>query len=205
MRSYALRWVGWASLGAIVLGGVAGCGGFMPYYKMAQAAGSLESARAQAEDQRLQFELRRAIMMDQTLSALGISPHVYMAQGFLVGRVDTQAEADALVAVGQGVSGLRSVTSYLPVSPPAGTSVLAADVETEGEIKAEIASNRDLVPTRYTVSVIDAHAVLLGVVESTEESNAVEAAARSVGSVKGVTNFLLLIEEPYAGRRPRLR
>lgn len=204
MRNRVLRWVGCVGLGMALVCGMAACGGFVPYRKMAQAAGSLLSARAQAQDQMLQLDLRRAIMTDDALAALAISPHVYMVRGFLVGRVDTQAQADALVTAAQGVTGLRSVSTYLPVAP-GGATVMAADVEKVGEIKAAIAADRDLVVTRYDVNVVDGQAVLLGVVASAEESAAVEAAARSVDGVTGVTNFLLLVEEPYAALRPRLR
>ncbi|MCK6553965.1 BON domain-containing protein [Candidatus Binatia bacterium] len=199
-------WMGAASLAVAMafVGGVAACGGFVPYRKMAQAAGSLLSARAQAEDQIMQLDLRRAIMTDDALAALGISPHVYMARGFIVGRVDNRAQADALVAAAQGVTGLRSVNYYLPVAP-GGATVLAEDVEKAAEIKAAIAGAGDLVVTRYDVSVVDGHAVLLGVVGSAEESAGVETAALSVDGIGGVTNFLLPVEGPYAALRPRLR
>ncbi len=181
----------------------------MPYRKMAQAAGSLLSARAQARDQKLQLALRRAITHDQGLASLEISPHVFMERGFVVGAVDSTSQAEAVMLAARSVKGLRSVGFYLPVRDASSTNTsesgALSSVGIAASVKAALAAEPGLVATRYELKVVDRHAVLLGVVGTSEERDHVARVARKTTGVTGVEIFLLILEDPYAARRPRLR
>ena len=186
---------------SLVSGGCAGPA--MGYKKMAEAAMSPLDVRAQAQDQRLKMQLRSALVENEAFAALGLTPAVYMQQGFVVGFVDNDTQGQSVVATANSVQGLRSVETYLPVKPAASTT--EDDVTTKTEVKAAIALDPSLVSSRYTIEVLDGQVVLLGVVMSEEERQGVEKAAAGVGSVKGVTNFLLIVEQGYESLRPHLR
>jgi osmotically-inducible protein OsmY len=183
--------------------------GGMPYRKMAQAAGSLLSARAQARDQRLQLALRRAIMQEQGLAGLQISPHVYMERGFVVGMLDNHSQAAAVMGAAHSVEGLRSLQFYLPARDssthkPSGGNAMAS-VGIAAAVKAALAGEPGLVVTRYEIKALEGEVVLLGVVADDQERHRVEAIARSTAGVTGVKDLLVIVEDPYAARRPRLR
>jgi osmotically-inducible protein OsmY len=202
-------------MAAILVGLLAACVGFaeaaggMPYRKMAQAAGSLLSARAQARDQRLQLALRRAIMQEQGLAGLQISPHVYMERGFVVGMLENHSEAEAVRSAARSVGELRSIEFYLPARdssthrPPGGNAM--GSVGIAASVKAALAGEPGMVVTRYEIKALEGEVVLLGVVADNQERNRVEQIAKSTAGVTGVKNLLVIVEDSYAARRPRLR
>ena len=94
LRHYCVTMLALAGLAMLVLS-VDGCsGGVRPYRAMVKAARSELSPVALARDQRLKLQLREAILVDQSLAGLSISPHVYMERGFIVGLVESAEQAD---------------------------------------------------------------------------------------------------------------
>jgi hyperosmotically inducible periplasmic protein len=185
-----------------------GCrGGARPYSAMHKAAESELSPVAQARDHRLKMELRTALVSDQGLTGLTLSPEVFMERGYVIGRVQTLDQADAVRRIAHGVPGLRSVDVYLPVAEP--QSREESGIVSDLTIKAEIASALRLTPgvvaTRITTTVLDGQAVLVGVVSGEEERRQAEKTAAGVTGVKKVTNWLLVPESGYGSVRPRLR
>ena len=63
---------------------------------MYKSASSELSAPAQARDHRLKANLRAALLADQGLAGLTLSPDVIMERGFVIGRVDTSDQAEAV-------------------------------------------------------------------------------------------------------------
>lgn len=186
---------------ALAIGVGAGCGGFRPYRRMAQAQSSVVSVPTQAHDQELQMQLRRAVVENQALGAFGITPAVYMGHGFLVGTVDDPGQADAILAAGRSVSGLRSLQSYLPLKAAEGS--MTGDAELTASVKAGVVTS-GLPISRYDVKTLGGVVVLLGVVEDSQESARVESIATAAGASR-VVNFLLLVEAGEGSLRPHLR
>jgi osmotically-inducible protein OsmY len=184
-----------------------GCGGARPYSAMHKAAESELSPPALAHDHRLKAELRTALVSEEGLAGLSLTPEVFMERGYVVGHVDTPAQADAVQRVARSVSGLRSVDVYLPVTQ--GQSTNESSIASDLALKAEIASALRLAPgvvaTRITTSVVDGHVVLLGVVSDEEERRRAASAVTAVNGVKGITNWLLLPESDYKTLRPKFR
>src|SRR5262249_52102845 len=86
-----------------------------PYVLAAKAASSHLTPTAWTKDQLLKDEMRKAILADQALSGLSITPYVYMQHGFVVGFVQDAQQAAAVTRAAQGVAGLRSLETYLPI------------------------------------------------------------------------------------------
>ena len=190
-----------------------GCGGARPYSLMYKSASSELSATAQARDHRLKANLRAALISEQGLTGLTLSPEVLMERGYVIGHVETPDQAATVLRITRGVPGLRSVDVYLPISQsqPAADSQPTADSSTMSDmtIHTEIAAALRLTPgvvaSRINVTVLDRRAVLLGVVSGDEERRHVVEAVSGVEGVKGVTNWLLLPEPDYMAVRPKLR
>ena len=179
-----------------------------PYVLAAKAGSSHLTPTAYAKDQRLKGEIREAILADQALSGLSISPYVYMQRGFLVGFVKDAGQAVAVTRAAQRVSGLRSVDTYLPIKKEPlkdSSSASPSDLELVARIKVALKVDEHLVEPRYSIEVLEGHAVLLGVVISEEEKLAVKRAAEGVKGVTGIKDFLLQVEEGYGKRLSPIR
>ncbi|HKC94741.1 MAG TPA: BON domain-containing protein [Nitrospira sp.] len=183
-----------------------GCGGARPYSLMYKSASSELSGPAQARDHRLKANLRAALIGEQGLAGLTLSPEVLMERGYVSGHVDTPEQAATIQRIAHGVSGLRSVDVYLPISQsqPADSSTIS-DVTIHTEISAALKLAPGVVASRINVTVLDRQAVLLGVVSGDEERRHAVEAVSGVEGVKGVTNWLLLPEPDYMAVRPKLR
>ena len=196
-------------IGALVLTSIAlhSCGGARPYSLMYKSASSELSAPAQARDHRLKANLRAALIGEQGLAGLSLSPEVLMERGYVTGHVETPDQAETIQRIARGVSGLRSVEVYLPISKsqPSSDSSTMSDMTIHTEIAAALKLAPKVVASRINVTVLDRQAVLLGVVSGDEERRSAVEAASGVQGVKGVTNWLLLPEPDYMAVRPKLR
>ena len=149
----------------------AGCGGARPYSLMYKSASSELSAPALARDHRLKANLRAALIGEQGLAGLTLSPDVVMERGYVTGRVETPDQAATILRIARGVAGLRSVDVYLPLSqtqPPADSSTISG-MTIHTEIATALRLAPGVVASRINVTVLDRRAVLLGVVSGDEE------------------------------------
>ena len=193
-----------AVLAALAVLAGAGCGGARPYRLMAKAATSETNVRAQIDDQRLKASMRSALLRNDPADALPITPYAYMGHGYLVGFVENAAQRQDVIAAVQGIEGMRSLDTYLPDKPAAGSST-TGDLETKATVKAALALDPRQVVTRIEIEVLDGHVVLLGVVDSQQTIDSAVAHAQSASGVSGVTDFPLLPEPEYEKLRPSLR
>ena len=183
-----------------------GCGGARPYSLMYKSASSELSGPAQARDHRLKANLRAALISEQGLTGLTLSPEVLMERCYVTGHVETPDQVATVQRIARGVSGLRSVDVYLPISqsqPPDSSTI--SDVTIHTEISAALKLAPGVVASRINVTVLDRQAVLLGVVSGDEERRHAVEAVSGVEGVKGVTNWLVLPEPDYMAVRPKLR
>jgi hyperosmotically inducible periplasmic protein len=184
-----------------------GCGG-AKYSAVVKAARSELSPKAQAQDDLHKLHLREALAGGQGFSGLTLSVYVFMERGYVVGRVDSAEQAEAVLRTARHVAGLRSVEGYLPVRKPSPNDSDVSNTASELGIKAEIESALALaagvVKSRVNVEVLDGQVVLLGVVSGNEERFSAEQAARGTNAVKEITNWLLLPESEYMSIRSKL-
>ena len=183
------------------------CGGARPYSLMYKSASSELSAPAQARDHRLKANLRAALVGEQGLAGVTLSPEVLMERGYVTGHVDTPDQAATIQRIARGVSGLRSVEVYLPISQsqPGSDSSTMSYMTIHTEIAAALKLAPGVVASRINVTVLDRQAVLLGVVSGDEERRHAVEAVSGVEGVKGITNWLVLPEPDYMAVRPKLR
>ena len=184
-----------------------GCGGARPYSLMYKSASSELSGPAQARDHRLKANLRAALIGEAGLAGLSLSPEVLMERGYVTGHVDTPDQAATIQRIARGITGLRSVDVYLPISQsqPNSDSSTTSDMTIHAELVAALKLAPGVVASRINVTVLDRRAVLLGVVSGDEERRNAVQAASGVEGVKGVTNWLLLPEPDYMAVRPHIR
>jgi hyperosmotically inducible protein len=169
---------------------------------MARAAASEESPEAQARDKRLSLEVRQALGRVDAAAIVHISPHVYMDRVFLVGFVDSEEQRSQLETAARGVEGVRDVDGYLPVrsDTQGSTTATVDDAELKAELAAALAADLRTTKLRVDTEVVAGHVVLLGVVGSDSERDAVVQVADGIVSPNRVTSFLLLPDPEYEKR-----
>jgi osmotically-inducible protein OsmY len=169
-----------------------GCGGYRPAAPaLPPASNSGESVIGQIGDEQLTLRLREGLTAKGLAPA--VSPYVYIAHAFLVGKVDSAKRVEQALEVAAGVQGLASIDSYIVVRPK-GARASSDDASIESTARIMLGANPAARAGHVDVVSIDGHIVLLGVVPSAEARASVEATARGVGGVTGMTNFLLLPE-----------
>jgi hyperosmotically inducible periplasmic protein len=150
-----------------------------------------ESFIGQIGDEQATIRLRDA------LTAKGftpiVTPYVFIGHAFLVGSVGSPKRAATALELAAGVPGVSSVDGYLATKRPKGAS-RSDDDAIESTARVVIAANPAARGGHVEVDSVDGHLVLLGVVRTAEARASLEQAARGVGGVTGVTNFLLLPE-----------
>ena len=171
-----------------------GCGGGYrpPAAVLPPASTSGESFIGQIGDEQLTLRLREALTAKGLTPA--VTPYVFIAHAFLVGAVDSPKRVEQALMVAGGVSGIVSIDSYLVVRPKGARASASNDASIESTARVMLGTNPAARAGHVDVVSIDGHVVLLGVVPSAEARASVEATARGVGGVTGVTDFLLLPE-----------
>ena len=156
---------------------------------------------AQVRDRRLRSQLRRAITVAEPSEIFNVSAYVFMECGYVVGAVQDADIYHRVEAAARGVTGLRRVTLHLPIAVTSGGD---NDLMLVAEIKARLTARHDVVQSRVSVRVLNARAVLLGVVGHEEQARVIEETEK-IDAIAGVDNFMLSPEEGYARLRLGVR
>lgn len=176
----------------VVTGG--GCGRVGPY--PTEAPPAPEPLGERLADDELSVKLRKALFDQGQGEVLRVSPYVYRGHVYLVGWVSGAAERARVLDVARQLAGSRPVDGYLPERPAGSAGQrLAGDTDDDvvvAQVRSALARVPGMVLPHVTVASLDGHVVLLGVLASTDDVAQAEAAATSVASVTGVTNFLLV-------------
>jgi len=188
-------------LAAFLLLVLCACGGAKPYKLMAEAARSPERPAAFVQDKRLRVHLREALVLASPGTTLSVTPYVIAGHGYLVGWVDDDGEREDLQRAAEGVSGLLSVSAYLPVKPigedaPSST----AELELKAKVAASLLAVGRSDKINISVEVLGTHAVLVGALGSSEDIRQAENAANETSGISGVTSFLRVPSESDAKR-----
>jgi len=171
-----------------------GCGRVGPY--PTEAPPKPEPLGERVADDELAVQLRKALYEQGGGEVLRVSPYVYRGHVYLVGWVSDAAERERVLGVARQLAGGRPVDGYLPERPAATTGQrLAGDTDDDvvvAQVRSALARVPGMVLPHVTVASLGGHVVLLGVLASVDDVAQAEAAATGVGSVTGVTNFLLV-------------
>jgi len=171
-----------------------GCGRVGPY--PTEAPPKPEPLGERVADDELAVKLRKALYDQGGGEVVRVSPYVYRGHVYLVGWVSDAAERERVLGVARQLAGSRPVDGYLPDRPAGSTGQRLAGDTDDDVVVAQVRSALGRVPGMVlpyvTVASLDGHVVLLGVLGSATDVAQAEAAATSVPSVTGVTNFLLV-------------
>src|SRR5262245_62789676 len=93
-----------------------GCGGARPYSLMYKSASSELSGPAQARDHRLKANMRAAMISEQGVNGLTLTPEVLMERGYVTRHVETPDQVTTMKRTARGVPGLQQLAVYLRIT-----------------------------------------------------------------------------------------
>ncbi len=112
-----------------------------------------------------------------------------------MGWVSNDAERRDLEATARSVSGLTSLSSYLPQKPTGADAPSSTDeLALKAKIMEAITLDSGAHQANVSVDVLGTHAVLLGAVANGADVQSAGQAARDTAGVSGVTSFLTVPE-----------
>lgn len=173
--------------------------GFVPLGKIYKAAKDDRNYRTQAEDTRLQLELKRTILLDQPTTVLSISGYVYLGHAFIVGEVANKSQRDELLKKAHGISGLRGISYFLPVKNDE-KSKAPANLETK--FKTLIEPN--FPSANLTIKTVQNSIIVMGVLSSADQNKVLKKLEQISPEVE-LINFMISPDDTQAKRsRPHI-
>lgn len=183
-----------------------GCGADR-YNTVVDAAESRLGSLTRADDVRHQRRLQEVLLAEPAFAGLTLTSYVFLDHGYVIGRVDSPEQAEAVYQAASKVKGLRSLNAFLPVkrlSTSDTVGPVTSDESLKGQIQAALAHTPGVVDTGVQVEVLDDRAILMGVVSGEEEKTRAEQAASATVGVKRTINWLLLPESEYLAIRSQV-
>lgn len=163
---------------------------------MDKAQASAESAGNKVgsfmDDSAITAKVKAALVDNDSIKSTDISVKTDKKVVTLSGFVQSQSQAEAVVAAAKAVEGVSSVSDKLHVRDSKESSMkgYAGDTATTSEVKAKLLAD-DIVPSRNVkVETTDGIVQLSGTVKSQAQSDRAESIAKAVDGVKSVKNDL---------------
>lgn len=163
---------------------------------MDKAQASAESAGNKVgsfmDDSTITAKVKAALVDNESIKSTDISVKTDKKVVTLSGFVQSQAQAEAVVAAAKAVEGVASVSDKLHVRDSKESSLkgYAGDTATTSEVKAKLLAD-NIVPSRNVkVETTDGVVQLSGTVKSQAQSDRAESIAKAVEGVKSVKNDL---------------
>jgi osmotically-inducible protein OsmY len=169
---------------------------FVPWTAVYKAFKDPRSYMVQARDSKTELALKSALLLDDPSTVLDITTVCLMGHVFLTGQVDSARQRATLIEEARQVSDVRSVDAYLPTK----AELVPGDLSAM-EVKMSLFGSKDASPETMNIRALGGAVVLMGVVSTAQDRDAVAKAAAKVDGVAEVVNFLLL---PEAGSEKAL-
>lgn len=143
------------------------------------------------DDESITFEMKRKFLADETVKYLDFSAYSYLGHAYIVGKYESQAQIDKAKAITRGVSGVRTVTTYLlPKVKTKAACGTMAEVEMGARLDKDLLADKSVYGTNVDTQIVQCNAVLLGRVGSQAELNRAVQIAKAVPGVRSVKSFL---------------
>jgi hyperosmotically inducible protein len=146
------------------------------------------------DDGRIESSVRARYISDGSVKLRDLSVNSYLGIVYVVGEFESDAQKMRAVKLAREVSGVRKV-SVVPFpkrdDPTCGTT---DDIALYAKIKATLVEDRDIWSTQVDVKTVQCNAVILGLVGSQREADAVVRHVNDTSGVRTVQNLLRVVK-----------
>jgi hyperosmotically inducible periplasmic protein len=146
------------------------------------------------DDGRIESSVRARFISDDTVKLRDVSVNSYLGTVYIVGEFEGDSQKMRAVKLAREVSGVRKV-SVVPFpkrdDPTCGTT---DDIALYAKIKATLVEDSNIWSTQVDVKTVQCNAVILGLVASQRDSDAIVRHVNEVGGVRTVQNLVRIIK-----------
>lgn len=179
-----------------------GCSPLTPVGTIYGSAVDERSLSQQAYDRKLRTSIEARYAQDSDVSYWGTSVFVYMADVYLAGEYDTEANRDKAIQLARGVEGVRNVYSYF-LPKQSSPCDFADRQQMRASINYELYGASDVTATNVELAIIQCDVVLFGIMGNQMEIDKAVDIVKKVDGVQNVKSFLRVLHKaPPAGATP---
>jgi len=146
------------------------------------------------DDGRIESSVRARFISDDTVKLRDVSVNSYLGTVYIVGEFEGDSQKMRAVKLAREVSGVRKV-SVVPFpkrdDPTCGTT---DDIALYAKIKTTLVEDSNIWSTQVDVKTVQCNAVILGLVASQRDANAIVRHVNEVGGVRTVQNLVRIIK-----------
>ncbi|GAB6127034.1 BON domain-containing protein [Humidesulfovibrio idahonensis] len=146
------------------------------------------------DDGRIESSVRARFISDDTVKLRDVSVNSYLGTVYIVGEFEADSQKMRAVKLAREVAGVRKV-SVVPFpkrdDPTCGTT---DDIALYAKIKSALVQDSDIWSTQVDVKTVQCNAVILGLVASQRDADAIVRHVNSVGGVRTVQNLVRIIK-----------
>ena len=179
-------------LGLLLLAGSILAGGFVPAVSLLaiDVVRDEREPRAYWQDNRAEMDIRFSIFRNKTISATNVSVTSWNAVVLLTGEVPDQQTIDRILDIAKSHHYTRQVVNRIELAGRTNMASRINDSWLTGRVKTALVVSRTVDPTRFKVVTERGNVYLMGLVTSTEATEAV----MIVRSVPGVVRVIKVFE-----------
>lgn len=146
------------------------------------------------DDGRIESAVRARFIGDDSVKLRDVSVNSYLGTVYIVGEFESDVQKMRAKKLAMEVGGVRRVT-IVPFpkrdDPACGTT---DDLALSAKIKATLVEDSNIWSTQVDVKVVQCNAVILGLVSSQREADAVVKHVNEVGDVRTVQNLVRIVK-----------
>jgi len=172
----------------IALSSLTGCG------TMYKAAVDERDIGTFVDDGRIESSVRARYISDDAVKLRDVSVNSYLGTVYIVGEFEGDSQKMRAVKLAREVVGVRKV-SVVPFpkrdDPTCGTT---DDIALYAKIKSALVQDSDIWSTQVDVKTVQCNAIILGLVASQRDADAIVRHVNSVSGVRTVQNLVRIIK-----------
>lgn len=146
------------------------------------------------DDGRIESSVRALYINDDLVKLRDISVNSYLGHVYVVGEFEGDKQKMRTVKLARDVDGVRKVT-IIPFpkrdDPTCGTT---DDLALYAKIKARLVEDKDIWSTQVDVKTVQCNAVVLGLVGSQRDADAIMRHVNAVEGVRTVQNYIRIVK-----------
>lgn len=142
------------------------------------------------DDKTITLTIEKEFLKDETIKFLDFNVGTYEGVVYLYGEYENRDQIKRAVEIANSIVGVKSISTYFLPKSRRGECGVTDNVEINARLTKELVADKRIWSTNVDVEVIQCNIVLLGVVGSQEELQAVLEHAKATPGARSVKSFL---------------
>lgn len=151
------------------------------------------------DDKLIQTKLNAALIEHSAGLFVNLSTEVQEGRVLLTGNVTKPESRIDAVRVAWQIDGVREVINQIEINDKAGVLDYARDAWISSRLTVKLTVDNRVKAINYSVDTVNGHVFLMGVAQNEAELERVKAHASEVPSVRRVTSYVLMKDDPARG------